>query len=212
MPAALTNNVNQGPPTPPLDGGWGGDGDPEGRGSSRRAAFTGLLVLLASTAMVFAGFTGAFVMRRGLSGDWATSPKPPILWVNTVVLLASSAALELARRNLKAGNRRRFNGWWTGGCALGVLFLLGQGAAWLQLSRAGIYLARDPSSSFFYVLTAAHAAHLLGGLSTLLYVDVQALRLRLGPSKRTFVDVSALFWHFLDALWLYLMLLLYVWG
>ena len=86
------------------------------------------------------------------------------------------------------------------------------GDAWRELSDAGIYVASNPASSFFYVLTAAHAFHLLGGVGALVYVDVQAWRLRLGPAKRTVIDVSAIFWHFLDGLWLFLMLLFYVWG
>jgi len=68
------------------------------------------------------------------------------------------------------------------------------------------------AASFFYVFTAAHAAHVLGGVAALIYVDIQALRLRLGPAKRTWIDVTAVFWHFLDGLWLYLMVLFYVWG
>jgi cytochrome c oxidase subunit 3 len=162
--------------------------------------------------MVFAAFTSAMVVRRGLSDDWASTDKPPILWVNTAVLLASSGMLEMARRALRAGVRSRFNTWWTAGTALGLLFLAGQAVAWTQLRAAGVYIATNPSSSFFYVLTASHAFHLVGGVSALIYVDAQALRLRLGPAKRTAIDISAIFWHFLDGLWLYLMLLFYVWG
>jgi len=171
-----------------------------------------LYVLLAASTMLFAAFTSAMVVRRGLSDDWVSMPKPPILLVNTVILLASSAALEVARRALKHGGRARFNGWWTAGTALGILFLGGQALAWNQLNSASVFISTNPSSSFFYVLTVAHAAHLLGGVSALFYVDVQALRLSLGPAKRTAIDISAIFWHFLDGLWLYLMVLFYVWG
>jgi cytochrome c oxidase subunit 3 len=162
--------------------------------------------------MVFAAFTSAFVVRRGLSDDWASIPKPPILFVNTAVLLASSVVLDMSRRALKAHDRSKFNLWWTTTTALGILFLLGQALAWRQLKDAGFYMATNPSSSFFYVLTASHAFHLLGGVAALVYVDVQALRLRLGPAKRTAIDVTAIFWHFLDGLWVYLMVLFYVWG
>lgn len=213
MAGSITHDVLKGPPPPPVDRGWGGgDGNPEGRGSSRRASFTGLFVLLAASTMVFAAFTSAFVVRRGLSDDWASIPKPPILFVNTVVLLASSVVLDMSRRALKAHDRSKFNLWWTVATALGILFLLGQAFAWRQLKAAGFYVATNPSSSFFYVLTASHAFHLLGGVAALVYVDVQALRLRLGPAKRTAIDVTAIFWHFLDGLWIYLMILFYVWG
>jgi cytochrome c oxidase subunit 3 len=169
-------------------------------------------VLLAATTMVFAAFTSAFVVRRGLSDDWSSMPKPQILFVNTAVLLASSVVLDRSRHALRKHDRSRFNVWWTAATALGILFLLGQAYAWRELARAGIYVATNPSSSFFYVLTASHAVHLLGGVTALVYVDVQAWRLRLGPAKRTAIDVTAVFWHFLDGVWVYLMVLFYIWG
>jgi len=214
MAGSLTHDVLKGPPPPPIDRGWGGgDGDTGGgRGASRRASFTGLFVLLAASTMVFAAFTSAFVVRRGLSDDWASVPKPPILFVNTAVLIASSVCLDLSRRSLKAHNRSQFNLWWSIATGLGIAFLVGQAYAWRVLKEAGFYVATNPSSSFFYVLTAAHALHLLGGVVALVYVDVQALRLQLGPAKRTAIDVTAIFWHFLDGLWVYLMVLFYVWG
>jgi cytochrome c oxidase subunit 3 len=162
--------------------------------------------------MVFAAFTSAYVVRRGTGDDWTSMPKPPILLLNTVVLLISSIVLDMSRRALKARDRSRFNLWWTAATALGILFLIGQAVAWRELKIAGVFASTNPASAFFYVLTASHAVHLLGGLTALVYVDIQALRLRLGPAKRTAIDVSAIFWHFLDGLWLYLMLLFYVWG
>jgi cytochrome c oxidase subunit 3 len=155
-----------------------------------------LYVLLAASTMLFAAFTSAMVVRRGLSDDWVSMPKPPILLVNTVILLASSVALEVARRALKHRGRARFNGWWTAGTALGMLFLGGQALAWSQLNSASVFISTNPSSSFFYVLTVAHAAHLLGGVSALFYVDVQALRLSLGPASvppSTSVQSSGIF-------------------
>jgi len=186
-----------------------GTGEP---GASRSASFIGLFVLLAASVMVFVALTWAFVFRRGVSGDWTSMPKPPILFVNTAVLLASSVALEMARRALKAGVRSKFNSWWSAGAVLGVLFLFGQAVAWQQLKDLGVYVATSPSSSFFYVLTASHALHLVGGVTALLYVAVKSLSPSLEPAKRTVIDISAIFWHFLDGLWVYLMVLFYVWG
>src|SRR6266542_1455166 len=97
MAGSLTRDVVQGPPRPPIEGGWGGDGG--GGGSFGRAAVTGLYVLVAASTMLFAAFTSAMVVRRGLSDDWLSMPKPPILLVNTAVLLASSVAIEMARRS-----------------------------------------------------------------------------------------------------------------
>lgn len=213
MPVSAAHGLIHQPPAVPVEHGWGGEGEgSEGRGSSRRASFAGMALLLASSAMVFAALTIAFVARRALSDDWASMPKPPILWVNTAVLLVSSLLLDQSRRALQAGDRGRFNAFWTAATALGILFLAGQGWAWVELRRAGIYVATNPSSSFFYILTAAHALHLLGGMAALIWVEVQALRLRLGPARRTAIDVTAVFWHFLDGIWILLMILFYAWG
>ena len=190
-------------------GGSGGSGGP---GDARGASFIGLYVLLAASVMVFVAFSGAFVFRRGLSGDWASMPKPPILFLNTAILLASSFALEVARRALKAGLRSKFNAWWSAGAVLGVVFLVGQALAWQRLKDLGIYMATSPTSSFFYILTASHAFHLVGGVAALIYVAVESLRVSQGPARRTVIDISAIFWHFLDGLWVYLMVLFYVWG
>ena len=184
---------------------------PDNRGSDRHTSLVGLLILLVSTGIVFAALVGAFVARRLLGDDWIPMPKPPLLWLNTGILIASSVALDLARRALKARQRINFNRWWTTATGLGVLFLVGQAIVWSQLRAAGIYVATNPSSSFFYVLTAVHALHLIGGLTALTWVDVQALRLRLGPAKRTAIDVCAIFWHFLDVLWIMLMAIFYIW-
>jgi cytochrome c oxidase subunit 3 len=184
---------------------------PDHRGSDRRTSLVGLLILLVSTGIVFIALVVAFSARRLLGDVWIPLAKPPILWLNTGILIASSVALDLARRALKARQRLNFNRWWTAATGLGVLFLVGQAIAWSQLRAAGIYVATNPSSSFFYVLTAVHALHLIGGITALTWVDVQAIRLRLGPAKRTAIDVCAVFWHFLDALWIMLMAIFYLW-
>jgi len=208
MAESLTTGIwNGAPPREP-----GGGDNSGGRGASRRVAFTGLWVLLAAIVMFFAALTSTYVVRRGLGNDWVTTPLPPVLWVNTAVLVLSSAALELARRALKSGARLAFNGWWSTGTLLGLLFLAGQYYAWRQLWAAGIYLPTNPSASLFYVFTGAHAVHLVGGVVALLYVNAQALRLRLGPGKRTAADVSAVYWHFLDGLWIYLLVIFLIWG
>jgi len=212
MAGSLTTEIVHGPPPPPTRNFGGGDGEPGGRGAHRRASMTGLLVLLAASVMLFAAFTSAFFVRRGMSNDWVDTPLPDILWINTAILVASSFAIELARRTLRSGKRAAFDRYWTAATILGVLFLGGQYLAWRQLNAAGFYLATNPSSSFFFLLTCTHAVHLLGGISALGYIEVQALLLRLGPGKRTAIDVSAYFWHFLDAIWIYLMALFFFWG
>ena len=191
-----------------LPPGGGGPGDHSNdRAGDPKTSLIGILVLLFASTMTFLALVSALVVRRGLGSDWKTLSIPPVLYWNTAVLLASSVALHIAGRALKKGQRVRFNWWWSAGTLLGLAFLAGQSYAWLQLRSRGVFVATNPSPSFFYVLTWTHAVHAIGGLIALLYVGWQAFRFRLGPRKRTAVSVSTVFWHFLDVLWICLMLL-----
>ncbi|MCC6345235.1 MAG: cytochrome c oxidase subunit 3 [Bryobacterales bacterium] len=182
-------------------------------GSQRRASFTGLYAFLVSVTMFFAAFTSAMVVRRGASDDWKGVPAPSLLWVNTGVLAVSSVLAEKARRVLRAGDRRRhFNLWWTGATLLGALFVAGQVMVWRYLHRHGVYLNTTPGSAFFFVGTIAHAVHLGGGWLAMLYLNIRAFRLELGPGRRTAIDVATIYWHFLGILWLYLLWLFRFWG
>jgi len=180
------------------------------RGNARSAAVVGIFVLMCASVMTFSALVSAMVVRRGLNGtDWHRISLPHILYWNTIVLLLSSVALDAARRVLKRGKRSGFNWLWTVGTLLGTAFLAGQAIAWYQL---GGHLTAGLSSAFFYVLTWAHAAHVVGALGAVGFVDYKALRYELGPRGRTAVDVSAIFWHFLDVLWLGLMALFVFWS
>jgi len=181
-------------------------------GAKRQASFTGLYAFLASVIMLFGAFTSAMVVRRGASKDWRGTPAPDLLWVNTGVLALSSAVAEKARRDLHHSERRKFNIAWTAATLLGALFVVGQIVVWHDLRRHGVYITSNPGSAFFYVGTVAHAIHLAGGWIAMFYLNVRALRLELGPGRRTAVDVVTLYWHFLGILWLYLLWLFVFWG
>jgi cytochrome c oxidase subunit 3 len=214
MPAEL---LEKAPALPgsggPRGGGdrLGGDGGPYGEGSGALIgdpARFGLWAFLGTVSMLFIGFTSAFILRRA-SGDWRPLPAPPVLWLNTAVLLASSATLEVARRRLRSWDARSAQALLGATGLLGFVFLAGQLVAWQRLAARGIFLASNPHSSFFYLLTGVHGAHLLGGLA---WFAVAFLRLRRltylpgGDGLRLF----ATYWHFLDALWVYLLFLLFV--
>jgi cytochrome c oxidase subunit 3 len=216
MPRTLTqSNIGGPPPTLPdfpPGGGGGDDRDRPDRGGSRAASITGIIVLMCASTMTFAAFMSAMVVRRGLNNDWHAIGLPRILYWNTAILILSSIAIDTGRRLLRRGKRFAFNWLWTGGTLLGTGFLAGQVIAWKQLGERGFYMAGNPSSAFFYVLTWAHAAHVVGALAAVMYVEYRALRYQLGPSRRTMVDVSAIFWHFLDVLWLGIMGLFVFWA
>jgi len=188
--------------------GAGGDGDgPAGNrsGMPQRIYITGITVAMAGILMFFMAFVSAFIVRKGVGTDWHAFPMPRILWLDTLILLASSVTIVRARRFFARGDREGFRHWWTVTTFLGFLFLAGQLIAWRQMVASGFYLATNASSSFFYVLTAAHGLHLLGGIVALLYVGRGKLR-RLTLATAT--EVASLYWHFMDGLWVFLFLLL----
>lgn len=172
---------------------------------------TGIWVVLASISMTFAALTSALIVRQGGAKDWQHLDLPPILYWNTVVLIGSSVTLEVARRRVAAfmrGHREiQPMRWLYVTLALGLLFVAGQYVAWMQLRAQGLFLATNPNSSFFYVLTALHAIHVTGGLGGLLRV---MLRLNKSILRKSTLDATSRYWHFMDGLWVYLMLLLWM--
>ena len=174
---------------------------------------TGIWVVLFGITMMFAAFTSALIVRKGSSLDWQTFTLPSILYFNTLVLLASSITLEVSRRRVAAfmgGLKSQVENparWLYVTLFLGLLFVAGQYVAWSQLSAEGLYLATNPSSSFFYVLTATHALHVLGGLGGVIYV---IRKLSKSALRRSALVATARYWHFMDVLWLYLLFLLWM--
>lgn len=198
---------------PPGGDGFGGGGSswPAGRVSSHTYQL-GTWFALIGIVMLFAGFTSAMVVRRGMSFDWVSIAMPRLLWVNTGVLLASSLTLEFSRRSLTRNAAGDFIRWLAVTVALGVAFLAGQLVVWRELAARGVYLSTNPSSSFFYVLTAAHGIHLLGGVLALGFVAICAGRIARGVKRRTVLDCTAIYWHFMDVLWVYVFFLLTKWA
>jgi len=176
-------------------------------------ASTGIWVGLAAISMSFAAFTSALIVRQGASLDWRHITLPSVLYLNTLIIIASSVTLELARRRIatfmgglsaQAAIPQR---WLYITLFLGLLFVAGQTFAWVQLKSEGFGLATNVSYSFFYVLTVAHALHVLGGLSGLVRVIGKFNHAVL---KRSTLDATAKYWHFMGALWMYLLLLLWM--
>ena len=176
-------------------------------------ASTGIWVAVAGISMTFAALTSALVVRKGGAVDWRHFTLPSILYLNTLLLLASSVTLEIGRRRVAAymgGQKSNVKNpalWLYATLSLGFLFVAGQYIAWRQLSSQGLYLATNPSSSFFYVFTAGHVLHLLGGLGGLSRVIYKLDHLVL---RRSTLDATARYWHFMDVLWVYLLLLLWM--
>jgi len=193
---------------PPASNAGGGDeGRGGGRNIPRRAYMTGITLAVAGIMMFFMALTSSYIVRKGTGTDWQAFGMPRILWANTVILLLSSLSLEMARRQLARGVLSAFRNLWALTTGLGLIFVGGQLVAWHQLRAAGVYLSTNPSSSFFYVFTAAHGLHLLGGIFALLFVAFRSWK-RSRTTQPIAAEVTAIYWHFLDGLWVFLLLLL----
>ncbi len=194
------------PPNP--NGGNGGGDWPPANPQKYRIA---MWFIMASVLMLFMAFTSAYVIRQGLANDWQPLAIPTALWLSTVVLFFSSFTLEGAKRALHQGREAAFKQRLYLSTILGGLFLVGQIAACQQLMARGLYLGTNPHSSFFYVLTVAHALHILGGVIFLSYLVWGSRHNRFTATQSVKVDVTTLYWHFMDILWIYLFLLLFFW-
>jgi cytochrome c oxidase subunit 3 len=219
------------------DGGFPDSGLPNSGlpnyGARLRRARLGLICAIATVSMVFVSLTSAYVVRRGLPTfddstrtyfrDWGTVPLPwALLFINTAILLVSSLTMEGARRQIarsaalapvrsipgvSLGEERNFP--WLGMTVLlGLGFLVGQWMAWGELKSRGFLVSTNPDSSFVYLLTAAHAVHLAGGIIALLWAGITSLLHKPIEGRRIVVDVAAWYWHFMAVLWIYVFALL----
>ncbi len=222
---------------PPVDrrptGGGGGDENWDSRHSRRHGPREQLIryrmavfSILAADLVFFAVLVSAFFVRQSsvhiapsdnVVSDWHPLSAPPILWINTAILLLSALTIEVARRQLfheidimeewlGLGRPavRRAAPWLIATIALGGLFLAGQWMAWQQLAQQGQHFATDPNSYFFYLITGVHAAHLFLGLAALVFALVAMFRLRRVEMRQIAVDCTAWYWHAMGVFWLFL--------
>ena len=165
------------------------------------AAKVGLGVFAAVVGALFALIFTAYLMRMQLA-DWRPLLKPTVLWVNTGVLILSSAGLQWARDASERGDMDSNRaGLLTGGVAA-IAFLVGQVLAWQQLVAAGYFVATSPASSFFYLITAVHGLHLLGGLIALGRTIGKVHHHYAADEVRLSVELCAIYWHLLLLVWI----------
>ncbi len=176
---------------------------------------TGAWVLVAGIVMLFTALTSAYIVRSASSNDWQPIAMPKVLWLSTALILISSITMEISRRSVKQQRDQVYGRWLIVTVALGLAFLATQLFAWRQLVRQGVYLASNPYNSFFYLFTAAHGLHLLGGILALGYLLLRTTRRRStveGELRRAgAADAATIYWHFMDGLWVGLFLLLFFW-
>jgi cytochrome c oxidase subunit 3 len=173
------------------------------------AARVGLWVFLAVITSLFGLFVSAYYMRlnghhgSGPATDWVQLSEPPVLWLNTVLLIAASVAMQAARKTVRTGNVERSRNSLLLGGLLTLAFIAGQLYAWAQVRESEFFSAVNPAVAFFYLLTAVHGLHLLGGLyvwgrtlARMRREDIEVIDVRLS------IELCSVYWHFLLLVWL----------
>jgi cytochrome c oxidase subunit 3 len=165
---------------------------------------------IASIVMLFAALTSAIILRKA-EGDWLEFTIPSIFYFSTAVIILSSITMIMALEAAKKDNQNGIKiGLWAT-FVLGIVFSYMQYVGWGHLTQGGVYFAgseSNPAGSFFYILTGLHVLHLLGGLINLLIVIYKAQKRKYNSSDYLGIQLVGIYWHFLDILWVYLLLFL----
>lgn len=164
-----------------------------------------------SMVMVFAALTSAYVVSKSRA-DWRPIDLPSSFMVSTVLMLVSSVTFHFVKKMVEAGKRTAATGLLLATLVLGIAFVYFQFEGFNQLFENGLFPAGSYATitvSFLWVLVLAHLGHLFGGMISLLVIIYNHFKQKYGPAQTLGIELGAIFWHFLDFLWLYLFLFLY---
>lgn len=171
-----------------------------------------LLFAMLSMTMMFAGLTSAFVVSKSRA-DWLKNFELPVaFYISTAVIIGCSVTFHLAKKAIQKDNRNATTSFLLGTLALGILFVVLQFMGFGQIVAAGYYFtgsASNITTTFLYVVTIAHMAHLAGGLISLLIIIYNHFKQKYNSTQTLGIELGAMYWHFLDLLWVYLFLFLY---
>ena len=166
-----------------------------------------LWIALASIVMMFAGLTSAYIIKRNLA-NWITFDLPLIFWYSTAVIIISSITIMLSRKAFKERHMRRYRQWLATTLLLGIAFVVMQYIGFTQLWDNGITLTRNVSFSFLYIIVGLHALHVIGGVIALVIILMKAFRIKIKNYDPVQIELMGTYWHFVDFLWIYLLLFL----
>ena len=166
-------------------------------------------LFIVSILMLFAAFTSAYLVRKA-EGNWVEFKLPDLFSYSTVVLVLSSISMHFA---LMSAKKDQFNALRISisiTFVLGLLFLIMQFYGWIQLVEMNVFFVGNPSGSFVYVFSGLHGLHLVSGLVVLTFALVASFRFKINAKSLTQIKICTTYWHFLDALWLYLFVFLLI--
>ncbi len=169
----------------------------------------GLWISMASLFMMFAAFTSAYIVRNA-AGNWLEFAIPSIFNISTIVIILSSVTIQVSYTAYKNGKEFLYKSMLVATFVLGISFLALQSIGWDTLFNRGVDFKINPSSSFFYLINWVHAAHIIGGLATLIVAMIHAftLKFEVKEYRKERFSLVVQFWHFLGILWIYLFLFL----
>ena len=184
----------------------------EHKARSDRSAKLILLFAMVSMTLMFAGLTSAFVVSKSRA-DWLKDFElPSAFWISTLVIIGCSLTFHLAKKSIQKDNRSATTTFLLLTLALGILFVVLQFIGFGQIVESGYYFTGSQSTittTFLYVVTVTHLAHLAGGIISLLIVIYNHFKQKYNASQTLGIELGAMYWHFLDILWVYLFLFLY---
>jgi cytochrome c oxidase subunit 3 len=166
-----------------------------------------LWVGIGSILMMFAGLTSAYIVKRN-QANWQTFDLPIAFWYSTAAIILSSFTLVMAKSSFQKRLMSRYRLLMTATLILGSVFIILQVVGFQQLWNSGITLQSNVSYSFLYVIVGLHAAHVIGGIITLIVMCLQAFRRNVRNYSIVPVDLINTYWHFVDILWIYLLIFL----
>jgi len=224
--ASLSSGLGSGGGNKNRGGGGGNDGgnddprkhdyieeaEPNSSNKFRIAMWFLLLVVL----MTFGGLISAYIVisTNGVM-EWQPFALPVQVWVSTGLILASSVTYTIAQKALNAANQQKAKTWFLATTIFGGMFIASQLLAWFELVRRGVYVQSNPYAGFFYILTAVHAVHVIGGIIALGFIVLRTWEKTSSDEELTkrqqVSNAVAWYWHFMDGLWLVLLLLLGFW-
>ncbi|MBS7787224.1 cytochrome c oxidase subunit 3 [Flavobacterium sp. CYK-55] len=185
---------------------------PEDKARNERSYKLLLLFGMLSITMMFAGLTSAFVVSKSRA-DWLKNfQMPTAFYASTAVIIGCSLTFHLAKKSIKANQRSATSLWLLTTLALGSLFVVLQFMGFGQVIGMGYYFtgpASNITTTFLYVVTVVHLAHLAGGIISLLVVIYNHFKQKYNATQTLGIELGAMYWHFLDLLWVYLFLFLY---
>ncbi len=169
-----------------------------------------LWLLIVASVMLFAGFTSAYIVRRG-EGNWEIFNLPSLFAVNTLLIILSSLFIQLSYSAAKKDNMSRIKGFIGIAFLLGIGFCFGQYYAWKQLIADNVFFAfSNPSNSFVYVISGVHLFHVIAGLVFMAIMLIQSFQNKIHKAALLYLNMCITYWHFIGILWIYLYLFLYL--